>query len=172
MAIAWTIYRALCCVTPELEPERVAFEAANTRFAERVTMPEAMLFALASPRCDFDPQVNRHGLESNIRSCDFFVQIFGETAPDAAYLEFVDLAVTCTADPAFPLRSTAVIFRNPESATAEMAAFRDRLAANPHCKVHDFHDSSEFDALAEIILADWRAKIQSPVPAALASSRR
>jgi hypothetical protein len=169
VAIVWTIYRALCCVTPELEPERVAFEAANARFAERVTMPEAMLFALASPRSDFDPQVNRHGVESNIRSCDFFVQIFGGTAPDPAFLGFVDLAVACTADPAFPLRSTVVVFRNPERATAEMAAFRDKLSANPHCKVHDFHDSSEFDALAETVLADWRAKIQEPAAAPAAA---
>jgi hypothetical protein len=165
MPVAWTIYRALCCVTPELEQERAAFEAANARFAERVTMPEAILFALASPRSDFDPRVNRHGVESNIRSCDFFVQIFGETAPDPAFLEFVDLAVACTADPAFPLRSTAVIFRNPESAASETAAFRDRLSASPHCTVHDFHDSSEFDALAETVMADWRAKIQEPVAA-------
>jgi hypothetical protein len=169
MAIAWTIYRALCCVTPELEPERAAFEAANASFAERVTMPDAVLFALASPRSDFDPQVNRHGLESNIRSCDFFVQIFGETAPDPAFVEFVDLAVACTADPAFPLRSTAVIFRNPESAAPETAAFRDRMATNPHCTVHDFHDSLEFDALAETVLANWRAKIQQPVTASSAA---
>jgi hypothetical protein len=171
MAVAWTIYRALCCVTPELEPERDAFEAANARFAERVTMPEAILFALASPRADCDPQVNRHGIESNIRSCDFFVQIFDETAPDPALRGFVELAVACAADPAFPLRSAAVMFRNPERATAEMAAFRDKLSADPHCKVHDFHDSREFEALAETVLADWRAKIQQPVPAALASSR-
>src|SRR5580692_6830720 len=155
MAIAWTIYRTLCCVTPELEPERAAFEAANARFAERVTMPEATLFALASPRSDFDPHLTRHGLESNIRSCDFFIQIFGETAPDPVFLEFVDLAVACTADPAFPLRSTAVMFRNAESAAPETAAFRVRLSANPHCTVHDFHNSSEFDALAETVLADW-----------------
>jgi hypothetical protein len=128
-------------------------------------MPEMMLFALASPRSDFDPQVNRHGLESNIRFCDFFVQIFGETTPDPCFREFVDLAVACAADPAFPLRSAVVIFRNPESAAPETAAFRDKLAANPHCTVHDFHDSSEFDALAETVLADWRAKIQQPAAA-------
>jgi hypothetical protein len=165
MAIAWTIYRVLCCVMPELEPERVAFEAANARFAERVTMPEAILFALASPRSDFDPRINRHALESNIRSCDFFVQIFGETDPDPALRDFADLAVTCTADPALTLRSAVVMFRNPENATAEMMAFRERLSANPHCTVRDFHDSSEFDAVAETILADWHAKVQALVAA-------
>lgn len=170
MAIAWTIYRALCCVTPELEAERSAFEAANARFAERVTMPEAILFALASPRSDFDPQVNRPAIESNIRSCNFFIQIFGETAPDPTFRELVELAIDCTADPAYPLRSTVVIFRNPESVAPEMAAFHDRLSANPHCRVHDFRDSSEFDALAETVLADWRAKIQEPV-ATLSATR-
>ena len=165
MAIAWTIYRTLCCSTPELEPERLAFEAANARFAERVTMPEAILFAVASPHSDFDPRISRRGMESNIRFCDFFMQIFGETVADPAYLEFADLAVACTADPAFPLRSTTVLFRNPERAVPEIVAFREKLSANPHCKVQDFHDSSEFDALAETVLADWHAKVVAPVAA-------
>ena len=165
MPVDWTIYRALCCVTPDVEAERAAFEAANACFAERVTMPEGMLFALASPRSDFDPQVNRHGVESNIRSCDFFVQIFGETAPDPAFLEFVDVAVRCAADPALALRSAVVMFRNPERAAPEVTAFRERVSASPYCTVRDFHDLSEFDALAETVLTDWRAKIQEPVPA-------
>jgi hypothetical protein len=164
MATPWTVYRLLCCVTPELEPERRAFDAANARFAERVTMPEAILFGLASPRSDFDPRLSRHGLESNIRSCDFFVQIFGEAGSDIAFREFVDLALACTADSAYPLRSTVVMFRNPENAAPEIAAFRDKLRGNPHCTVHDFHDSAEVGALAEIILADWHAKIHELAP--------
>jgi hypothetical protein len=165
MSVSWTIYRALCCVTPELEPERSAFDTASARFAERVTMPEGILFAVASPRSDSDPQLNRRGLESNIRFCDFFVQMFGETASDPLLREFVDLAVACTADSAFPLRSTTVMFRNPETAAPEIAAFRQKLSSSPHCTVHDFHNSSEFDALAEIILTDWHTNIQAPVPA-------
>ena len=163
MAIAWTTYRLLCCLTPELEPERCAFDAANARFAERVTMPEGILFALASPRSDFNPQINRNGLESNIRFCDFFVQIFGEAAPDPAFRDFVNLGIACAVDPAFPLRSTVVLFRNPENAAEPTAAFREELRGNPHCTVHDFHDSTYIDALAETILSDWHAMLQEPV---------
>jgi hypothetical protein len=165
MAAGWTIHRALCCVSPELEPERCAFEAANARFAERVTMPEGVLFGVVSPRSDFDPQINRRQVESNIRFCEFFVQVFGETAPNPAFFQFVDLAVACAADPAIPLRSAVVVFRNPERATAEMAGFRHKLANDPHCTVHDFHDDAEFDAVAETILNGWHAKIQKPVTA-------
>lgn len=162
MAITWTTYRLLCCITPELEPERCVFDAANARFAEQVTMPDRVLFALASPRPDFNPQLNRSGVEANIRFCDFFLQMFGELAADPAFREFVDLAVTCTANPAIPLCSTVVLFRNPENAAEETALFREKLRGNPHCAVYDFHDSAELDALASVILADWYARVQKP----------
>ena len=167
MSVDWKIHRALCCFSPELEAERSAFEAANAHFAERVTMPEGILFGLVSPRPDFDPQINRRQVESNIRFCEFFVQLFGETAPNAAFMDFVDLAIACAADPAVPLRSAVVVFRNPERATAEMAALRQKLSANASCTVYNFHDEAEFDAVAEAILTGWHAKLQEPVPAAV-----
>ena len=165
MAVAWTICRAICCVSPELEPERCAFEAANARFAERVTMPEGVLFGLVSPRSGFDPQLNRRQVESNIRFCDFFLQLFGETPPDPVYPEFAGLAAACAADPAFPLRSAVIVFRNPESAAGEMAALRNKLIADSRCTVHDFHNESEFDSVAEAILTGWWANIQESVAA-------
>lgn len=162
MAITWTTYRLLCCITPELEAERGVLDAANARFAEQVTMRDWVLFALASPRSDFNPQISRSGVEANIRFCDFFLQMFGAEPADPAYREFVDLAVRCTADPAIPLRATVVVFRNPENAAEETALFREKLRGNPHCAVYDFHDSAELDTLADVILADWYARVQKP----------
>ncbi len=150
----WTTYRLLCCSPPELDAERTAFNAANSRFAERVTMPAWILFALASPREGFDPQVHKSALESNIRFCDFFLQIFGEAMPHPAFLGFVELAAACTADPAFPMRSTVVVFRNPEQASPEMAALRQRLIETG-CDVRDFHNAKEFDELAGEVLSHW-----------------
>ena len=144
MPIHWTTYRLLLSASPGLTSEQQAFEAANASFAERVTMPAWILFALASTRSGFDPQVNRNAVESNIRFCDFFLQIFGETAPD----------------PAYPMRSTVVAFRNPENASPELSALRRRLLDGGDCQVHDFHSLDDFNRLAEQILADWYALIQ------------
>ncbi|HTS49340.1 MAG TPA: hypothetical protein VMH05_15415 [Bryobacteraceae bacterium] len=155
----WTTYKLLCVATPDLETKQAAFHAANARFAERVTMPQWILFALASPRSDFDPQIHRRLLEANIRFCDFFVQIFGEMAPDPAYRGFVDLAMECTADENFPMRGTAVLFRNPAGASEEMQALRQQLLQNPHCTVYDFLDAEELDRASEAILANWYARI-------------
>lgn len=155
----WTTYRLLCVVSPDLETERASIDAANVAFAERVTMPAHVLFALASPRDDFDPRFNRRALESNIRFCDFFVQIFSETAPDPAFTVFVDLAAACTVDPAFPMRSTVVLFRNPEKADPGMASLRRRLLDEGRCIVCDYHDSAELDAVAAEVLASWYALV-------------
>ena len=160
MPIQWTTYRLLLSASPGLASEQQAFEAANASFAERVTMPAWILFALASTRSGFDPQVNRNGVESNIRFCDFFLQVFGETAPDPAFFGFLKLAIACTRDPVYPMRSTVVAFRNPENASPELSALRRRLLDGGDCQVHDFHSLDDFNRLAEQILADWYALIQ------------
>ena len=159
MANNWTTYRVLCVAPPELETEQAAFHAANAKFAERVTMPQWILFALASPRSDFDPQMNRRLLETNIRFCDFFVQILGDKLPDPAFGGFVDLAIECTADKNFPMRATAVLFRNTASASEEMQALRQRLLQNPHCHVYDFRDMEELAGASETIFASWYSLI-------------
>jgi hypothetical protein len=170
MLIDWTTYRLLCCTAGDLEAERTAFDAVNAKFAECVTMPERILFALASLRSDFNPHGHRHALESNIRFCDFFLQIFSETAPREPFHEFVELAVACTHDPAFPMRSTAVVFRNPESASQETAELRRQLLDGGQCQVHDFHSPEEFEALSGEILATWHTLIQGRSEAAGSSA--
>lgn len=155
----WTSYKVLLTAPADLEKEQQAVYSANAKFAERVTMPQWILFALASPRTDFDPQIHRRAVESNIRFCDFFAQIFGEKMPDPAYRGFVDLALECTADENFPMRATAVLFRNPEQASEEMQALRRQLLQQPHCQVHDFRDAGELDRASEAILASWYAQI-------------
>ena len=156
----WTTYRLLCCAPGEMEAECRAFDAANAKFAEQMTMPRSILFALASPRADFDPRVHGQALESNIRFCDFSLHIFGESAPDAAFTKFVELAAACAADPAKPLRSAVAAFRNPEAASPEVAALRQRLIEGSPCEVHDFRSPQEFDAAAGRILAAWYALIE------------
>lgn len=151
----WTIYRLLCCTPPDLDAERVAFDAANASFAEQVTMQAWILFGLASMRPDCDARVHRHALESNIRFCDFSVHIFGEADADPAFTGFLELSIACSRDAAFPMRSTAVMFRNPENASQELSSLRAQLLATGACVIRDFHDLDEFNVSAREILSNW-----------------
>jgi hypothetical protein len=162
MANDWTTYRVLCTAPPDLEPERIAFYEENAKFAERITMPRRILFALASPRSDFNPQIHARPVESNIQFCDFFVQICGEDVLDPAYRRFVELAVECTGDQKFPMRAAAVLFRNPGEASEETQRFRERLLNHPDCTVHDFRGPEELGRASEAILASWCSLIENP----------
>jgi hypothetical protein len=161
----WTTYRILCCTPPDLEQERCALNAVNAQFAERVTMPEWILFALASFRAGVDPRTYRPAIESNTRFCDFFVTVFGERSPDPMFRELVEYALTCTADPAFPMRSVVALFRNPEDAAEEMVALRKSLLEGGRCDVRDFHNREELDREFGDVLAAWHALIQPRPPA-------
>jgi len=163
MPANWITWRLLCCAVTGLETEKDAFHAANAKFGERVTLPLGILFALVSPSSGFDPRLHGHNVESNIRFCDFFVQIFGEADADSRFAQFVDLSIACTADPAFPMRSTVVLFRNPENASPAISSLRRRLIDGSGCQVLDFHSRAEFDALADKVLAGWYAMIQDRV---------
>lgn len=161
MAVNWKTYRLLCTYSPQLGPERDVFHEANARFMDRVGMQELVLFALASPRAEFNPQLHRDALRSNIRSCDFFVHILGENAPDPVFIEILDLALSCAADPAYPMRATAALFRNPENAAPETLALRSRLIADGRANVRDFHPG-ELSEIADEILDAWYALIRTP----------
>jgi hypothetical protein len=63
-----------------------------------------------------------------------------------------------------------VIFRNPESASPEMAALRRQLLEGGQCQVRDFHSPEEFEALSGEILATWHALVQGRSEAAGSSA--
>ena len=165
MPANWTTYRVLCCTSPDLERERSALNAANAQFAERVTMPEWVLLALALLRADADPRSYRPAIEANIRFCDFFAVVLDERSPDPMYPELVDYGLKCAADPAFPMRSVAVLFRNPEAAGAEVAALRKSLLDGGRCDVRSFDSVEELERQFGEVLAAWYAQVRPRPPA-------
>jgi hypothetical protein len=162
MPPAFTIYRILCSTPPDLEPERLAFEACNAQFAEKVAMPRGVLFAAASLQPQFLPDRQAAAVADNIRMCEFFLQIFGEREPHPAYLSFVDLALACLANRAMPLRRAAVLFRNPPGADPKMTELREKLSAASRCDIGAFRNSQEFEERVQGILACWYREVSAP----------
>ena len=162
MSPTFAIYRILCSTPPDLEPERLAFEACNAQFAEKVSMPDGVLFAAASFRPPFLSDRHAAAVESNIRMCDFFLQIFGEWQPRPDYAGFVDLALECLADPAMPMRQVAVLFRNPSKADPQMRQLQETLSAAGQCEVGEFCDQPDLEARVQGILAGWYSGVSAP----------
>ena len=160
MASPFKIYRILCCTPPELEPERCVFESSLAQFGMEVTFPEQILFAGASFRESFDANRHRSAAESNVRMCDFFVQILGEEWPGAVFKGFVNLAVEVMADPSKPMRQVTVIFRNLAAADEKVRQLHDALAADGKCDLREFRDSADLETQLQAVYAGWFTSVQ------------
>jgi hypothetical protein len=162
MGTNFTFYRVLCTTPPELESERLAFEAAVAQFVEEVTMPDAVLFAAASLRPPIRAVVQKATIESNIRMCEFFIQVFGEQLPDPVFPGFVEYALACVADTSTVTRKACVLFRNYHAAAPQMQHFREKLAAGDPCEVRDFGGEAELAEQLRELLCSWYAPLKPP----------
>ena len=138
MPTDFKFYGILCCTPPDLESERLVFESSVTQFVEQVSMPDQVLFAPASLRPPINAAVQKAAIDSNIRTCEFSIHIFGEQWPDPVFAGFVDYAVECAADPTKVTRQACVLFRNFHAAVPELRHLRERLAAARRCELRDF----------------------------------
>jgi len=160
MASPFKIYRILCSTPPELDPERTLFESSLAAFGEKVTFPEQILFAGASFRDGFDAGRHRGPAEANVRLCDFFVHIYGETWPGPTFRDFIKLAIGCIEDPSKPMRQAAVLFKNPTEADEKVRQVRQTLIEEGKCAVLEFRDSAELEAQLKQIYACWYASVK------------
>ena len=161
MSSNFRIYRILCSTPPALESERLLCEAAISKFGEEVTFPHQVLLACASFRGGFDADRHRAGGESNVRMCDFFVHLFGEDWPGVGFRSFIELAQTCMADPAMPMRDVVVLFQNFSEADEKLRKYREKLEAGGNCVIRDFGTSAELEAQLREVLGSWWASVQA-----------
>jgi hypothetical protein len=155
MPTDFKFYGILCCTPPDLDSERLAFESSVAQFVEQVSMPDRVLFAAASLRPPINAAVQKAAIDSNIRTCEFSVHIFGEQSPDPVFAGFVEYAAECAADPAMATRQVGVLFRNFPSAVPELRHFRDRLAAAGRCQLRDFSGPEDLTHQLAELLAAW-----------------
>ena len=161
MASPFKIYRILCSTPPELDAERTLFESSLAAFGEKVIFPEQILFAGASFRDGFDAGRHRGPAEANVRMCDFFVHIFGETWPGPAFRDFIQLAIECIADPTKPMRQATVLFKNPAEADDKVRQLQQTLIEAGKCEVREFHDSTELEEHLKQLYANWHASVKA-----------
>lgn len=156
----FTTYRILCVPANGLEAETAAFHLAVAQFAEDITIPAGILFAVASLPSGADALANRHGIESNLRTCDFFIQIFGSGTLNPLYGAFVRLALECQADPGRPMRRVAVCFQDANDAPSNelrelRAGFADRR------DVHGFRDTGDLATAIRAIFQVWYEEVKA-----------
>jgi hypothetical protein len=164
MATNFKFYRIFCAAPGDLEAERRAFESAVAQFVEQVTMPDAVLFAPASLRPPFIAANQKPAIESNIRMCEFFIQIFDEQWPHPVFQGFVEYALDCVADPSMVARNVCVFFRNYHAAAPEVCQFREVLAAGGRCELRDFNSTEDLSGQLHELLSAWYAPLK-PGPA-------
>jgi hypothetical protein len=143
-----------------MESERLDFESTLAKFGEHVTFPEQILFAGASFRDGSHAPALLPAIQSNVRMCDFFVQIFGESWPGPVFQGLVQLALSCTEDASMAMRRPAVFFRNSDQADEQVRQFRDSLAAGGKCDLREFRDSAELEIRLREIYAVWHASVK------------
>jgi hypothetical protein len=155
MAPSFRIYRVLCSTPPDLEAEREIFESTLTSFGEAVAFPQKVLFAPASFLPPFDAGIHRTAVEANVRECDFFLHVFGESWPGPPFPAFIDLAQDSMAAPARPLRRSAILFKNFARADEKVREFRDKLGATGKFDLRDFQETAELDGMLREIFSSW-----------------
>jgi hypothetical protein len=138
----FTFYRILCCTPPDLEPERLVFEAAVGQFNEDVGMSDGCLFAAASLRPPADAVRQQRNIEANIRMCEFYVGIFGDVRPDPVFEGFLDYALS----PAAEMKGVALLFRE----------WRPQIT-DDRCEIKQFSDAADLARQLREILAAWYA---------------
>ena len=144
-----------------LESARLLFETTLSSFGERVTFPQQILFAGASFRSGFDANQHYAAGESNVRMCDFFLHIFGEEWPGAAFKGFIELAQSCLADPSLPMRQVTVLFQDFGEADERLRKYRETLEAKGNCALRDFHDANDLNACLQEIYTAWWESVQA-----------
>jgi hypothetical protein len=160
MSPNFKFYYILCTTPPDLENERVAFESAVAEFVEQVSMPEGVLLAAASLRPPVVASRQKPAIDSNIRTCEFFLQIFGEQWPDPVFPGFVEYAIECLANPSMVTRNVCVLFRNYQDAARELRQFREALAAGGRCALGDFTGTGDLAVQLRALLAGWYASLK------------
>ena len=160
MPVNFKIYRIFCATPPDLDAERLEYESVIAQFVEQVSMRDAVLFAPASLRPPIVAANHRTALESNIRMCEFFIQIFGEQCPDPVFQALAEYALDCVDDPSMCTRGVCVFFRNHHAAAPELRTFRESLAARGRCELRDFSGVEDLFGQLRELLSAWYAPLK------------
>jgi hypothetical protein len=144
----YAMHRIFCSTPGDLEPEREAFYEVVGEFNESEAMPRNILFVALSivPRVTYKP-VYQDAIDENVRSCAFFVQLFGGTwgPPERNFEQDYQLAAKCEASADLPMKGIAVFLK-------EGAAEQSINGSAPR---YSYRDLDEFKQRLRETLSAW-----------------
>src|SRR3954451_20507352 len=126
------MHRIFCATSWELEEHRQAFHDVLGQFNEAAAMAAQVLYVPVPLTNIRDRRGYQHTVEENIRACRHYILALSEDwgPRERNFERDYRLAVAGCADPALPLRQTAILVRNqpdgapsPFIATLEAAGF-------------------------------------------------
>jgi hypothetical protein len=156
--MSYIMHRVFCATSDDLEAERQAFHDALGIVNESLAMANGILFVPVSiPVNMADKRLFQPAVDDNIRSCRYYIQVFGsypwpshrDFAPDYA------LALSCAANPALPMCEVAALVRNS-------APKQDPDASVFHAhRVREYSTIEEFTGCCKELLTLWLETIVS-----------
>ena len=152
----YRMHRIFCATAWENEGERRAFYDILGKFNETHGIPAGTLYVPVSLINVHDKRPYQYTIDENIRECRYYVLVPGDDwgPPARAFERDYRLAMACAADPALPMRETAILLRTqPDGSASSFAAALDTLSL-PYTP---FTTAADFEAAILALLANWLA---------------
>ena len=152
----YRMHRIFCATAWEAEGERRAFYDALGQVNELHAMPAGTLYVPVSLLNIHDKRPHQYTVEENIRECMYYVLVpaDGWGPPERSFERDYRLALACAADPALPMRETAILLRNqPDGAPSPFASTLDAMSY----AYTGFTTIGDFQAAITDLLQTWLA---------------
>jgi hypothetical protein len=154
--------RVFCATAWELEGERRAFQEAVGEFNETEAMKHGLLYVPVSLINIRDKRPYQYVVEENIGACRAYILALADGSwgpPERNFERDLMLAAQQSANPDFPMRDAALLYREPSSPPQPIPA---DVTVSPFSTTEDF--VRQFRALMSTWLAADLAMAESPAP--------
>ena len=152
----YRMHRIFCATAWETEGERRAFYDLLGEFNETHGIPAGTLYVPVSLININDKRPYQYTVEDNIRQCLYYILVPGDDwgPPERCFERDYRFARNCAADPALPMRESAILLRNqPDGSPPAFAAVLD-AAGHAYTR---FTVMEDFQAAVSTLLHRWIA---------------
>jgi len=151
------MHRVFCATAWELEGERMAFQTLVGEFNENEAMKHGLLYVPVTLTNIMDKRPFTYVIDENIRDSRHYILVPCDNwGPEARNFERdYELAQVCAADPALPMRETAILVKKPLSG---------RTLPPVLDQAPQFSTVDEFRALVRQLLSTWLETLLAESP--------
>jgi hypothetical protein len=161
----YTMHRVFCGTPAELEDERQAFHDVLAEVNEAEGMALGILFVPVSILPNMaNKVVYQPAVESNVRDCEFFVQVLLETwgPPNRNFETDYGLACRLKSDAACLMQGVAVFFKAADGREVEagIVELKTSLQSEHDGAAHEFATLDEFKQQLRAQISKWLRTIE------------